>query len=72
MPYISASIIVQLMARIVPSWKAIKKEGESGRRKITQYSRYGTVLLAAVQGASAAVGVPEPGRRGLQPGPAAS
>ncbi len=54
MPYISASIIVQMMAVVVPQLAAIKKEGESGRRKLTQYTRYGTVLLAAVQGASAA------------------
>jgi preprotein translocase subunit SecY len=54
-PYISASIIIQMMAVVVPTLAAIKKEGESGRRKLTQYTRYGTVLLAAVQGASAAV-----------------
>ncbi len=55
MPYISASIIIQMMAVVVPSLIAIKKEGESGRRKLTQYTRYGTVLLAAVQGTSAAI-----------------
>jgi preprotein translocase subunit SecY len=49
MPYISASIIMQLMSVVVPSLEAIKKEGEAGRRKITQYTRYGTVLLAFVQ-----------------------
>ncbi|GAA5236917.1 preprotein translocase subunit SecY [Verticiella sediminum] len=49
MPYISASIIMQLMTVIVPSLEAIKKEGEAGRRKITQYTRYGTLLLAIVQ-----------------------
>jgi preprotein translocase subunit SecY len=54
MPYISASIIIQMMAVVVPQLAAIKKEGESGRRKLTQYTRYGTVFLAAVQGASAA------------------
>jgi preprotein translocase subunit SecY len=54
MPYISASIIIQMMAVVMPQLAAIKKEGESGRRKLTQYTRYGTVLLAAVQGASAA------------------
>jgi preprotein translocase subunit SecY len=54
MPYISASIIIQMMAVVVPTLAAIKKEGESGRRKLTQYTRYGTVLLATVQGASAA------------------
>jgi preprotein translocase subunit SecY len=55
MPYISASIIVQMMGVVVPQLAAIKKEGESGRRKLTQYTRYGTVVLAAVQGASAAL-----------------
>jgi len=55
MPYISASIIIQMMAVVMPALVAIKKEGESGRRKLTQYTRYGTVLLAAIQGASAAV-----------------
>jgi preprotein translocase subunit SecY len=55
MPYISASIIIQMMAVVVPQLAAIKKEGESGRRKLTQYTRYSTVALAAVQGASAAV-----------------
>ncbi|EIJ35847.1 preprotein translocase subunit SecY [Thiothrix nivea] len=49
MPYISASIIMQLMATVVPSLEQIKKEGESGRRKITQYTRYGTVVLALFQ-----------------------
>ena len=49
MPYISASIIMQLMSYVVPSLEALKKEGESGRRKITQYTRYGTLLLAIFQ-----------------------
>ena len=49
MPYISASIIMQLMTAVVPSLEALKKEGESGRRKITQYTRYGTVVLALLQ-----------------------
>jgi len=49
MPYISASIIMQLMTYVVPSLEAIKKEGESGRRKITQYTRYGTLVLALFQ-----------------------
>ena len=49
MPYISASIIMQLMTYVVPSLEALKKEGESGRRKITQYTRYGTLLLAIFQ-----------------------
>ncbi len=49
MPYISASIIMQLMTVVSPQLEALKKEGEAGRRKITQYTRYGTVLLAAFQ-----------------------
>jgi preprotein translocase subunit SecY len=49
MPYISASIIMQLMSAVVPSLKELKKEGEAGRRKITQYTRYGTVFLATFQ-----------------------
>jgi preprotein translocase subunit SecY len=50
MPYISASIIIQLLTVVVPQLEALSKEGESGRRKITQYTRYGTVLLSVVQG----------------------
>ncbi|MBX3601466.1 MAG: preprotein translocase subunit SecY [Rubrivivax sp.] len=49
MPYISASIIMQLMTHVVPSLEALKKEGEAGRRKITQYTRYGTLVLAIFQ-----------------------
>ena len=49
MPYISSSIIVQLASEIVPSLKALKKEGEAGRKIITKYTRYGTVLLAVLQ-----------------------
>jgi preprotein translocase subunit SecY len=49
MPYISASIIMQLMTHVVPSLEALKKEGEAGRRKITQYTRYGTLALALFQ-----------------------
>lgn len=49
MPYISASIIMQLMTYVVPTFEALKKEGESGRRKITQYTRYGTLGLALFQ-----------------------
>jgi preprotein translocase subunit SecY len=55
MPYISASIIMQMMAVVVPSLAALKKEGESGRRKITQYTRYGTVGLATFQAIGASV-----------------
>ena len=49
MPYISASIIIQLASEILPSLKALKKEGEVGRRIITKYTRYGTVVLAIMQ-----------------------
>jgi preprotein translocase subunit SecY len=49
MPYISASIIMQLLTVVSPSMEALKKEGEAGRRKITQYTRYGTVVLATFQ-----------------------
>ncbi len=56
-PYISAAIIMQLMTAISPRMEALKKEGESGRKKINQYTRYGTVLLAAVQGYGLAVGL---------------
>ena len=49
MPYISASIIVQLMSSVIPQLEQLKKEGEQGRRKITQYTRYGTVALATFQ-----------------------
>jgi preprotein translocase subunit SecY len=55
MPYISASIIMQLMTHVVPTLEALKKEGESGRRKITQYTRYGTLLLAVFQSLGIAV-----------------
>lgn len=57
MPYISASIIIQLMTSVSPHLEALKKEGESGRRKINQYTRYGTVLLASIQGYGIAVGL---------------
>jgi preprotein translocase subunit SecY len=57
MPYISASIIIQLLTVVVPQLEALKKEGESGQRKITQYTRYGTVLLSIVQGTFIAVGL---------------
>ncbi len=57
MPYISASIIMQLMTSMVPSLEALKKEGEAGRKKINQYTRYFTVLLATVQAWGIAVGL---------------
>ncbi|MGB0662972.1 MAG: preprotein translocase subunit SecY [Pontibacterium sp.] len=61
MPYISASIIMQLMTAVTPSLEALKKEGEAGRRKINQYTRYGTVLLATVQSFGMAVGLANQG-----------
>ncbi|MCH8861341.1 MAG: preprotein translocase subunit SecY [Proteobacteria bacterium] len=57
MPYISASIIMQLMTSMHPKLEQLKKEGERGRKKINQYTRYGTVLLTAVQGYGLAVGL---------------
>ena len=60
-PYISASIVVQLMTQILPSWKAMSKEGESGRRKITQYSRFGAVFLAIFQAAGIAIALQSQG-----------
>lgn len=57
MPYISASIIMQLMTAVSPTLEQLKKEGESGRKKINQYTRYGTVLLATVQAYGLAVGL---------------
>src|SRR6201987_1670423 len=55
MPYISASIIIQLLTAVSPTLEALKKEGESGRKKLNQYPRLGTVLLAAVQSYGIAV-----------------
>ncbi|PPR24150.1 MAG: Protein translocase subunit SecY [Alphaproteobacteria bacterium MarineAlpha10_Bin2] len=57
MPYISSAIIIQLGTAVVPSLAQLKKEGEAGRKKINQYTRYGTVLLAAVQAYGIAVGL---------------
>ncbi|TPE62257.1 preprotein translocase subunit SecY [Sandaracinobacter neustonicus] len=57
MPYITASIVVQLMGSIYEPWKALKKEGESGRKKLNQYTRFGTVLLTIFQGYGIAVGL---------------
>ena len=67
MPYISASIIVQLLTAMVPALDQLKKEGEQGRKKINQYTRYGTVLLAAVQAWGLAVSL-EAGSLVLEPG----
>jgi len=57
MPYISASIIVQLLTTVSPHLEALKKEGETGRKQINQYTRYGTVILAMLQGYAIAVGL---------------
>ncbi|TWT05715.1 preprotein translocase subunit SecY [Reyranella sp. CPCC 100927] len=57
MPYISASIIMQILTTVIPSFEAMKKEGEAGRKKINQYTRYGTVFLAVIQAYSIAVGL---------------
>jgi preprotein translocase subunit SecY len=61
MPYISASIIVQLMATVMPQLKELKKEGESGRRQITKYTRYGTLGLAIFQSFGAALALQKSG-----------
>ena len=61
MPYISASIIMQLMTAVSPQLEQLKKEGEAGRRKINQYTRYGTVALATVQGLGMTVGLANQG-----------
>lgn len=68
MPYISASIIMQLMSAVVPSLKELKKEGEAGRRKITQYTRYGTVVLATFQAIGVAIALQNQGVA-ISPGP---
>ncbi|HOG16372.1 MAG TPA: preprotein translocase subunit SecY [Syntrophales bacterium] len=57
MPYISASIILQLLTVAIPHLERLSKEGEAGRRKITQYTRYGTVILSVIQGFGIAVGL---------------
>jgi preprotein translocase subunit SecY len=67
MPYISASIIMQLMTSMVPHLEQLKKDGEQGRKKINQYTRYGTVLLATVQAYGIAVGLEGQGLA-LEPG----
>lgn len=65
MPYISSSIIIQLMTIASPHLEALKKEGETGRRKLNQYTRYGTVLLAFLQGYGIAVGLEGMQERGV-------
>ncbi len=68
MPYISASIIMQLMSIVSPQLEALKKEGESGRRKITQYTRYGTLLLATFQALGIAVALESQAGLVIDPG----
>ena len=68
MPYISASIIMQLMTVASPQLEALKKEGEAGRRKITQYTRYGTVGLALFQGLGIAIALESQHGLVLEPG----
>jgi preprotein translocase subunit SecY len=63
-PYISASIIVQLFAQVMPTLQALRKEGESGRRKLTQYTRIGTVFLAGFQAAGVAMALQAQGASG--------
>ena len=61
MPYITASIIVQMASMVYPPWAQIRKDGESGRRKLMQYTRYGTVFLAGFQGFGAALAIQNSG-----------
>jgi len=68
MPYISASIIIQLMTTVFPELEALKKEGEAGRKTINQYTRYGTVGLAALQALGIAIGLENMGRVVIDPG----
>jgi len=68
MPYISASIIIQLLTTVSPTLENLKKEGEQGRRTINQYTRYGTVFLAALQGYGIAVGLEGAGNVVMDPG----
>ena len=68
MPYISSSIIIQLLTGVSETFKNLKNQGEIGRKKITQYTRYGTVLLATVQGYGVAVGLENSGTVVIDPG----
>ena len=68
MPYISASIIMQMLSYVLPELEALRKEGESGRRKITQYTRYGTLLLGLFQGFGIAVALESQAGLVLDPG----
>jgi len=68
MPYISSSIIIQLLTGVSETFKNLKSQGEIGRKKITQYTRYGTVLLAAIQGYGVSVGLENSGTVVIDPG----
>src|SRR5690242_17611504 len=68
MPYISASIIIQLMQTVIPELETLKKEGEAGRKTINQYTRYGTVALAALQAYGIALGLEHWGNVVIDPG----
>ena len=68
MPYISSSIIIQLLTGVSETFKNLKNQGEIGRKKITQYTRYGTALLAAVQGYGVSVGLENSGTVVVDPG----
>ena len=63
MPYISASIILQLLTVVIPALERLAKEGEAGRKKITQYTRYGTIVLSLVQ----SLGIADRAREHAQP-----
>ncbi|MEM7567614.1 MAG: preprotein translocase subunit SecY [Pseudomonadota bacterium] len=68
MPYISASIIIQLLTTVSPHLEQLKKEGEQGRKTINQYTRYGTVFLAAIQSYGIAIGLESAGTTVIDPG----
>jgi preprotein translocase subunit SecY len=67
MPYISASIILQLLTVVIPTLEKLSKEGEAGRRKITQYTRYGTVVISIIQGLFIAIGLEQMRGAGGEP-----
>ena len=68
MPYISASIILQMLTYVMPAMEALRKEGESGRRKITQYTRYGTLGLAIFQAIGISVAIESQANLVIDPG----
>jgi preprotein translocase subunit SecY len=70
MPYISASIILQLLTVVIPHLERLSKEGEAGRKKITQYTRYGTVVLSLIQGMGISIGLAKTENLVYIPGPA--